>query len=198
MACLRCSLRSRSFDSKIFLRIRALRFLRRAVGDGGGVDSGGPVGAADIAPSRCGDGKSLTRVMLSVRRSSGSGNVYGLSLIMRPSLKQSSNQCGKTILHLSCFSCARRHLSLSSPIVTMCVTSLLSAPLYCPPNAITPAMIASLSPSGRSAQVSTTLWKNWLGSGLCWRGCACLFLFALERTHDGLMMCMPCSRAALY
>lgn len=55
----------------------------------------------------------------------------------------------------------------------------LTLGLYKPPLASTPPMIASLSPSGMSPQVTTTLFKNSRGSGLYWRGFAS-FRFRIE------------------
>lgn len=69
---------------------------------------------------------------------------------------------------------------------------------YKPPIAITPPIIASLSPSGISPHVTTTSLKNIFGSGLNWRGFASL-PFAIEVcSHWGLTTGIKASHADWY
>jgi hypothetical protein len=75
--------------------------------------------------------------------------------------------------------------------VTICVHSFVKGLLNCPPSARTPAMMASLSPSGKAADVRTTSEKYWLGSGLNGRAFVIFSFLMLTCTQRGLTTSMP-------
>lgn len=93
---------------------------------------------------------------------------------------------------------ATLHLSESIVKATMWVT-IFDTGLECnPPMAITPPMMASESPLGRSAQQTTKPEKNSLGSGLCCRGFASLPLAIEALTQSGLTTDFRVAFAASY
>ena len=69
---------------------------------------------------------------------------------------------------------------------TRCVVNLVRAPLYCPPIAIIPPQIASLSPTGRSATVAMTPEKKSRGSGVNGRTWASRFFERDMSTQAGV------------
>ena len=96
-----------------------------------------------------------------------------------------SYQWGKINLHISFFAIAVWHFSGSTFSATRCVTSFEIEGEYKPPIASTPPIIASLSPSGRSAQLTTRPENIKRGSGLYDRVFAS-FRFANEPAiHSG-------------
>jgi hypothetical protein len=105
-------------------------------------------------------------------------------------------QWGRTIFMLSFLIMTLLQTSESMVNATMCVTILETFAECSPPMARTPPMIASLSPSGKSAQQITTSDMNNRGSELYWRGLAS-FDFAREAsTHCGLITGRSASDAA--
>ena len=81
---------------------------------------------------------------------------------------------------------------------TMWVTDLVTELEYRPPVARTPPIMASLSPSGMSAQHSTRPEKYKRGSGLYDRGLASRPLATEAVTHSGLTTDFKASVAASY
>ena len=107
-------------------------------------------------------------------------------------------QCGKTILHSRFLARAAWHLSDSVVKATMCVTCLVMALEYKPPIARTPPMMASESPTGKSAQHTIRPEKNIRGSGLYCREFASLALVIDAVTHSGFTIALSDSVAASY
>lgn len=99
---------------------------------------------------------------------------------------------------LNFFDSTRRHLSDSIVRATRCVTWPVILYENSPPIASTPPMIASESPSGMSAQQTTTSDINNRGSGLYDRGLANLSFPSDPSIHVGFTTGMKASHAVSY
>jgi len=168
------------------------------LGEVGGVKVWGNSGTAVDAPLRSWESQAIgiSRPLESI---GGFGKRYGSKLILFPNLRQSSNQCGNTGLHLRLLSGIARQVGLFMLRATTWVTNLVNDEEYKPPIARTPPRIASLSPAGiSSAHKTTTSVRKSDGSGLNCRGFAALFLSMDVVTQAGLTTWMNPSTASWY